>query len=320
MKIYSFLFFFIVVFCSKGQTSKDYLEYHQSILEAETQISNENYEGALNNLSALLDAYEFVFLKDIKIAAQLAMLVDKPDVTFKFLKRGLASGWTIKEIKRMNLFKTLKSDNRWGLLINDALDLTIEHQNTLDLEIREVVKEMFKNDQKLALGYLFRIGQKAKERYANKKVVPHAIEQMKRLNLIMDDEGYPGEKLIGEPVWMSTILSHHNSISEEFVKSDTLYYAIRPRLLSAIKKGELNPYVFALIDDWRIAIEFDRQKAGYGYIESLSKNQIPASDELRQKLNLRSVGLRNKLVDIQEKTGMDFELAGSGWVNGKIGE
>lgn len=143
---------------------------------------------------------------------------------------------------------------------------------------------------------------------------------MKKFDNILETYDYPVERLIGEPDWMSTILSHHNSVSDNFVKNDTLFETIRPRLINAIANGELNPYQFAIIEDWRIATTSERQKTGYGYLDYLKPEEIEASDRLREQLGIRSVGLRNQLVEIQEKTGMDFHLAGAGWVDGKIGE
>ena len=56
---------------------------------------------------------------------------------------------------------------------------------------------------------------------------------------LLEDKGYPGEKRIGNDFWMSTIISHHNSISEEYNRKDTVYKAMQPALVQAIEKGEM---------------------------------------------------------------------------------
>lgn len=320
MRIYLSLLLCLASFVINGQNKLSYDTYHNSILKAEEQIVRENYNAALSVFQEVFQDFNFVFLKDIKIATQLAFQVGNNSLAFSLLEKGIQSGWTLKEIKKTKSLAPLKKKPRWLKLVKSYPSLRQDHENGIDQELQEAVQEMYKNDQKLAWGYLFRIGQKAKEKYANKKIKPHTISQIQKLHFIMDDKGYPGEKLIGEPVWMSTILSHHNSVSDDFVKNDTFYENLRPRLLKAIENGELNPYVFALIEDWRIAVKFDCQKAGFGYIENLKPNQISASDKLRAAIGIRSVRLRNKLVEIQEKTGMDFYLAGAGWVDGKIGQ
>ena len=70
----------------------------------------------------------------------------------------------------------------------------------------------------------------------------------------MESKGCPGEKFVGESQWMTIILAHHNSLSKDFVVNDTLYHALRPKLLKAISIGEMNPYDFAFIEHWNIAV------------------------------------------------------------------
>lgn len=297
----------------------NYTDYHKAVLVVEEYITTEDYKQALSEIETIISSYDFVFLKEYKIAAQLALKVEDKPKAFQLLEKSIAAGWSLKQIKKERFLKPLTTSNHWASLVKKNLAMNQSYENKLNLDLQEVTKAMYKKDQKMAWKYLFRIGQKAKERFANKKVKPHALEQMKKLDSIIKVQGYPGEKLIGEPEWMSTILSHHNSVSDNFVKNDTLFDAMRPQLLKAITKGELNPYEFAMIEDWRIAITSDRQKTGYGYLEYLKPEEINTSDTLRKQLGIRSVGLRNQLVDIQEKTGMNFYLAGSGWVDGKIG-
>ena len=68
----------------------------------------------------------------------------------------------------------------------------------------------------------------------------------------------------------------------------------------------------------RVAVESERQDTGYGYLDLPTKEELSKTNELRRNLNIRSIETRNSLVDIQEKTGMNFYLAGKPWVEGKI--
>jgi hypothetical protein len=80
----------------------------------------------------------------------------------------------------------------------------------------------------------------------------------------------------------------------------------------------MNPYDFAFIEDWKIAVASDRQDIGYGYLDLPTMEELPKANKLRRNLNIRSIETHNGLVDIQEKTGMNFYLAGEPWVEGKI--
>ncbi len=303
-----------------AQEKNNYTAYHRIVLVAEEYMATEQYDKALNQLNTIFETYDFVFLKDCKVATQLAIHLGNTKKAFYFLEKGMLSGWTLKAIKKDKFLAPLKASKEWDGFVQKYPALHSIYQQKLDLELRETTKLMYKKDQKFAFKYLFKIGQKAKESFANKKGVAHAKVQFEQLNQIIMTKGYPGEKLIGEPEWVSTILSHHNSISEDFVKNDSLFPKLRPKLIAAISKGELSPYDFAMIEDWRISVSSDRKETGYGYLEYLTPKQIPTSDKLRENLNMRPIALRNQLVTLQEKTGMNFYLAGTGWVDGKIGE
>jgi hypothetical protein len=114
-----------------------------------------------------------------------------------------------------------------------------------------------------------------------------------------------------------TILSHHNSISVEYAQRDTLYQFLKPKLLKAINDGQMSPFEFAIIDDWYLAVKNNRQEAGYGYLNPPSHSELSKSDALRQKVGLRTIEIRNRLVDIEHETGMNFYL-GNPWASGKI--
>lgn len=181
-----------------------------------------------------------------------------------------------------------------------------------------MVHDMFKRDQKLALKALFKLSSSSQDAYAEKKFAPNSEKQMQALVVILEQVGYPGEKIVGNSIWMSTILSHHNSISQAYSITDSLYIKLRPKLLQALKKGEMSPEEFALVDEWRIATLTDPTEVSYGFLEPPISDQLSSTDSLRTAIGLRSVRLRNQLVELEEKTGLNMYLFGSPWVEGKI--
>ncbi len=295
---------------------EDYDFYHKQINKAEGFISEEDYEKALEIYKETFTSFNFVFLRDYKVAAQLAFFVNDKDTAFDLVNEGLASGWELKALKKEKFLSPLQKEPRWNYIQNNYDSLHSLYLKRIDLAVREGVNELFKKDQKKALGALFKIGNKAQEKYGSEKFAPHSEGQMAQLFVIMDTLGYPGEKHIGNDYWMSTVLSHHNSISEEYVRGDTLYNHIRPALKKALASGEISPYEYALIEDWRLAVLSKRSAVGYGFLSPPLKITLGETNALREKAGLRSVQLRNKLVDIEEKTGMNLYLPD--WVEGKI--
>ncbi|GAA0890680.1 hypothetical protein GCM10009122_03590 [Fulvivirga kasyanovii] len=301
---------------SISSETQDYRRYHKQINEAEKLISNEQFKEALNIYNDVFNAFDFVFLKDYKVAAQLALYLNEKEKAFEIIKQGITAGWDLKSLKRNNYLSDLHNASEWKVIVEEYPKLRQKYLKRIDDSTRKEVHKMFKADQRKALGALFRLGDKAQEKYALKKFAPHSEAQLTKLIRIMEDHGYPGEQLIGNSFWVSTILSHHNSITTAYVKNDTLYNFIKPKLSIALEKGQISPYEFAIIDDWRIAVSSDRTQAGYGFLNPPLSSTLTETNKLRQSIGLRTVELRNKLVDVEKKTGMDFYLPD--WVDGKI--
>lgn len=294
----------------------DYLKYHARISEVEILLSQEAFEDALIAYEGIFKIYDFVFLRDYKVAVQLALYLNDRKTAWDLLKTGIANGWELKDIKKNNFLKTLQEDPEWRAIEQSYSDLHGQYGAGIDSDLRDTVHRMFKRDQKKALGALFRIGNKAQENYGTKKFAPHSETQIFELIGILDKKGYPGEKLIGNDFWMSTILGHHNSISEDYSKKDTLYDFIKPKLIIAVEKGEMSPYEYAMVDDWQIAVSSGRTKPGYGFLMPPVDSTLMKTNQLRQEIGLRTIETRNKLVDVEKKTGMNFYLPD--WIKGKI--
>lgn len=306
---------FTLVFAANNE-NRDYLNYHKQVIEAESLIVQEKYREALGSYEKVFSTYEFVFLRDYQVATQLALYLNEKQKVLCFLKEGITAGWELKEIKKNSFLATVRDYSEWKYIEKEYDSLRIMYLSGIDLPTRDSVHTMFKKDQNKALGALFRIGNKAQEKYGTKKFAPHSENQMAGLINILESQGYPGERLIGNDYWMSTILGHHNSISEDYTKKDTLYQYIRPALEKALASGEMSPYEFAMIDDWKIAVVSNRKAIGYGFLNPPLIKNLSETNTLREKAGLRSVELRNKLVDIENETGMNFYLPD--WVQGKI--
>ena len=312
-------FLILSMACNLVQSQEfDYTKYHKYSLEAEQLIANENYDDALKIYDKVFNDYAFVFQRDCKIATQLALYQGQKDLAFQYLRQGVSSGWEMKEIKKNDFLKKLQDHPQWQAFENEYPTLYADYESSLNSELRSRVRKMFSRDQKKALGALFRIGSKGQDKYAEKKFAPHSEQQMKELIKILSEFGYPGEKLIGNDFWTSTILSHHNSISEAYARQDTIYPLVKPELKKALARGEVSPFELVLIDEWYRSTLGQGSYLGYGILDPPSKSDLQNTNELRAELFLRSVETRNGLLDIQDKTQMDFYLPGEGWIDGKI--
>jgi len=318
LRFMKFNFIMIAVFMLLSISSfaqSSYLLYHEKVIETEHLIVNHQFEEAIASYGEIFKSYDFIFAKDYKVAAQLAVIVKNESLALEYLMQGLKSGWPIKEIKKNKLIRPF-----FDSLPKAEVDALIKnYQQSINDSLRTEAHDMFKKDQKMAIKALFRIGQKAKNRYYEEKFAPHSEHQMAHLIEILNKDGYLGEQLINNNYWLSTVLSHHNSISSAYNTADTLFDYVRPKLLLALGKGQISPFEFALIENWKIAAESNHGQASYGYLgPTLDSISIKSANSLRNKIGLRSIELRNKLVDIQSETDIDFYLSGHPWQDGKI--
>ena len=292
-----------------GYNEENYIAYHRTIAHAQKLIAHQEYQEALNLYRQVFNSYRFVFLKDYKVATQLAIQVGKKEEAFTYLKKAMAAGWDLNEVKKSKFLKKLQNNSEWEVVEKQRDSLRAVYQKNEKSELRSVVKRMFNKDQRKALLALFTFSSKRRERYAEKKFAPHSEKQIAELSRLINTYGYPGEKLIHNGYWTSVILSHHNSISTEYNLKDTLYSAIRPKLLKALELGEMSPYEFVRIDDWYVASKNGRQEKQFGHLSgSLTHKELEKANQLREEIGMSSVETTNSLIDLQSQTGMNFYL------------
>lgn len=317
--LFAFLFCLLPFFTVTGVEKKaaaDYLHYHKQAVAAESLIAEEQFEAALGIYESVFGAYDFVFLREYQIATQLALSLQEKEKAIRYLKAGIAAGWELKAIRNNEYLAPLHDGPEWEDIAESYPGLRAQYEARLDQQARNMARKMFNKDQRMALGALLRLGDKARERYAERKFAPHSEMQMKALIGMLQGHGYPGEQLIGNDFWMSTIISHHNSISQRYAERDTLYAFLRPKLIQSIKDGQMSPYEFALVDDWQKAVASGRTEPGYGFLNPPDSSTLSTTNALRKMIGLRTIELRNQLIEVEKRTGMHFYLPD--WVEGKI--
>ena len=312
------LFFLLNATLTHTQSRSDYSIYHQQVLELEELLVGGKYELALDKYEELVDSYPFVFLREHQVATQIALVINKEEKAVVYMQRGIKAGWKWRHIRKNGLLSQLRGTDLWKKSKAEYAALREQYVGRLQQDLRTRVKKMYKKDQRKAFLALLTFGSKGQERYAERRFAPHSEQQIAKAKKILRDFGYPGERLVGNNYWMSTILSHHNSISTDYNQQDTLYASIRPALEVALLEGQMSPFSFALIEDWYLASTRERNGETYGFLQQVTADQLEFTNKRRQRIYLRSVELRNQLVELESKTGMDLFLPGNSWVGGKI--
>ncbi|MRI00027.1 hypothetical protein GH721_05700 [Kriegella sp. EG-1] len=303
---------------SNSKAQENYLNYHSKVIECEKLIVEGKYTSAINIFDSLFKQFNFLFLRDVKVATELSAFEKDYKSGLKFAGLGIKAGWTLESINKNDNLQSFREKPEWTKIMTSYDSLHKIYLSRLNIQVKEQVHEMFKKDQKKAFGALLRIGQKAKRRYSEKKFAPHSEHQLEKLEQILNVYGYPGERLIGNNLWSSVILSHHNSISVNYNSKDTIYDYLKPKLLNALKQGEISPYELAQIEDWRIAASNNHELTSYGFLGAIPYDIVLETiNKNRTNIGLRSIDLRNELIDVENETGMNLHLP-KGWQNGKI--
>lgn len=297
--------------------AEGYLSYHQKVIEIENLLVAQQYAEALSQYEGLFQQYAFVFLRDYQRATQLALYLGDETKGIKWLKKAIAAGWKWKKIKKNKWTASLRGTQAWKDLRREYPELRKGVDSKAESPMARQAKKMFAKDQRKAFMALFAIGSKAQDRYTERRFAPHSERQMQLVKDMLEQVGYPGEKLTGNEWRMSTILCHHNSISTAYNRKDTLYHALRPQLLHALDRGEITPYSFAIIEDWYLASTRRGQGHTYGFLQNPTSALLRETNNKRAAIGLRSVELRNQLIEVEEKTGLDLYFP-DGWVDGKI--
>lgn len=247
-------------------------------------------------------------VKNFKVAAQLSAQINDTNLLFYFLEQGMKKGWTLKEIKKNKKLKAYQNHGFWQKLKNNQQEYEKEFHKNLNEPLRAEIKTMFGQDQNRALRVALTPVQKWRERYTNRKFVPNNRAQVRRINQIIDQIAYPGEKIIGDKSWATVIISHN--------EHDTIYKELRPKLYKAFEKGELSAIELAMIETWRVVVDTERKDQGFAIWEqTINAREASHADSLRQSIGLRSIALNNKLIWLEKIGDEFFPFAISWWIN-----
>ncbi|MEM1220538.1 MAG: hypothetical protein AAGH79_16575 [Bacteroidota bacterium] len=244
--------------------------------------------------------------------------MDQPSQGLELLKIGIQSGWSLSSIKKHPLIMDRLGTDAWKRLKQEYPELRAVYETKIDQALRAEVQAMFKKDQWKALGAFLKFSDQKQNQYAENKFAPHSEAQMTQFVAIHPEHGYPGERRIGNNFWMSTILSHHNSISQAYNQKDQWYAQIRPLLEQSLHLGEMSPFEFALIDEWYRLSVADPETVTYGLVDYPRHGSLAQVNELRTAAFLRPIETRNGLLDIERTTSLQLHIEETAWIDGII--
>jgi len=241
---------------------QNYIEYQRIINRVDEDVLIEKYSLAIDRLDSIYEKYDFIYARDCFKALQICCKSEDSINAKKWLEKSLVQGvpiWMLKENGlTKNVFHYPSIQN--SILHYDSLRNI--YTKSINQNLRNTIDSLFIIDQqytrKVNDGFiLFRYT------YHYFRWLNNNKKQFKIINELIDEYGFPGEKIIG--------LSKNIEDSSQVVKNFRFYgpilretkayimlihYYSNPRpdineeLIRNVKLGNLPPYQFGALNDF----------------------------------------------------------------------
>ncbi|WP_299524074.1 hypothetical protein [Winogradskyella sp.] len=274
-------------FSCQKETDCNYIDnYYQTVYLAEEAYHKKDFERVVAlmakaeaNCELLNQPIIYETLKYAESAARLG----KNKKAFELIRNLILKGDKITYLKDIDAFQNIVNTNQWLELEKDYDSLRNEYLSSINLELREKIREMSRLDQI----------------YNNPKIdgiklsdSMDAINE-KELKQIIAEFGYPNESLIGDfkidftPVGIGTMLFHFD---------DYDYWTTT--LKEFIKKGKAPPISLGnYVDSYQRRVP-QKEKYIYGIYNNASEKNIIEYDKLDERriaIGLPSMKLKKTL-------------------------
>lgn len=332
MRFFLTLFVFCLSFSLFSQVEKDYRIYHTYINKAEKfYFVDNNTDSTFYYYDKAFSEYDFIFLKDLVNASQLAYYSKLPYK--KYIEKGFEFGLKLSHLKSIEIFKpiisNLESDKGLSKLYKEKRKLYVSKLNVEKID------------------WVYKIGiQDQKDKYLSDK--NYKIKQSKsvvEIQKFISKYGYPGEKIIGiadstifreiksskidfhNRIKHDSLLKKHFVLDEEYLSEELIiitlihnfdsYKKLKYIWLEQIKKGNIHPRDVALIHDNTYRDVFSDKNDLNGYYKNNifcsypSNLDIKRINKIRRELFICSYDL-DKIKEKKEKE-IGFKLFWGFW-------
>lgn len=262
MKYY--LFFLLSFFSLNAQKNDNYFDYHDKINKAEIlYFLEKKTDSSLLVYDEVFNDFEFIFLKDLLVAAQIAKFNNKE--FDKYIFKGFEFGLKIDDLKRFPVLKSnfYKYSNDKEVL-NKFKEGRKKYLQKIDFDYLDYVYDLAIRDQIY----------KYKDDYDNRinKTIAELIDTIKK-------KGFPGERRLGITdtlifkekglfkkdindrarklkitkhfVYNSNRLQFDTSIPM-FLHHKCVFNKYESILLNEVKKGNVHPQDLAFFNDFNL--------------------------------------------------------------------
>lgn len=221
----------------------NFVKYYSDINNAEIAIYNKNYIAADSIFQIVFMEYKNSYAKDFLKAAKNAMDIDNIEYVIYYLIQGFKNGLQYELIKSDNIYQYLRMNNKTGQLKKEYKEIRKKYIAELDINLRNSIAEMVKEDQKYRKWWYGRKPWRVQQQFL--RTVD--TKNFEKLLDICEEFGFPGRNLVGDDGYeeslidVSLLLRHMDS---------TRLNILKPYILESIFKGNFCPYDYVSALDY----------------------------------------------------------------------
>lgn len=222
-------------------SAQDYQNYYETINKAEIESLDGNFKKSDSLFQIAFKLAKKPFKEDFLLAAINSEKLNNYQKTFSYLKKGIENGLTLKRIKKQ--LTRFKKSKEWKEVKTEYRSLRKNHLKTLNLPLREEIKEMVKDDQRVN---------------KNRLAGPRKLKEINKVNfekllriIKTNNDKWPGFSIIGEitPKGKYDVTGNIALMLLHFNKNQI--EKLKPYMIKAVLNGEMYPYHFARIIDYK---------------------------------------------------------------------
>ncbi|WP_459212008.1 hypothetical protein [Aquimarina rhabdastrellae] len=265
MKVYSIIIFFYLFITFSFAQEQNYTHYHKEINKAEELFFvQQKTDSALYYYDKVFKTYDFIFLKDLINAAQIAVYTKKPYK--KYIEKGFEQGLKISHLQNYPLFNDYYKKNKDSKTLQKVYkEARKNYLKKIDFEYLDLIYKLAIKDQ------LNKHKSKNQSKYRDQ--VYNITERIKDSVI---KRGFPGDRVIG--ISDSTIFKEigkpHLDLYDQrkkykklsymvsgekylnakhpiviFIHNPCSYFLYKDMFIEEIKKGNMHPREVAILHD-----------------------------------------------------------------------
>lgn len=262
----------ILLFGIQKVSAQNYLNYYETINKAEIENLDSNSKASDSIYQIAFKLVEKPFKEDFLLASINSEKLNDNQKTFDYLKKGISNGLTLKSIKSQ--LTEFRKSKYWKILKKEYNSLRENHLKTLNLPLREEIVEMIRKDQK-ARAPIFGSWKQMKK--------TDTYNYNRLLEIIKENNNkWPGFSMVGEitPKGKYDVTKNITLMPLHFKKEQI--EKLRPYMLEAVMNGEMYPYHFARIIDYK-SISNCQVYGTYKYNKKYDLGEICDCDKANQE-------------------------------------